>query len=66
MAVKNLFDNLSDEQKQLLKNCGSTEELMKLIQEQGIELTDDQLEAISGGEDLWDPVDHYSHRIENS
>ena len=34
---------------ELLKGCNGTEEILKLVKEEGIELTDDQLEAVSGG-----------------
>ncbi len=32
-----------------LKSVKTTEELMAFVQEEGIELTDDQLKAVSGG-----------------
>lgn len=43
----------TEEQKAKARNCKSAEELLALIKGEGIELTDDQLNAISGGKD-WD------------
>lgn len=36
------------------KACKSNEELVALARDEGIELTREQLDAISGGESLWD------------
>ena len=33
----------------LLENCKSTEEILELAKSEGVELTDEQLEAVSGG-----------------
>ena len=44
------FEDLSPELQEKVKACQSGEELAKLAQEQGYDLTDDQLEAISGGD----------------
>ena len=49
------LSNLSDEFKTKALNCKTTEELYELVQNEGIELTDEQLDAISGGLD-WDCV----------
>ena len=43
------FDELSSEQADLARSCKSPEERLSFIKESGIELTDEQLEAISGG-----------------
>ncbi|MBP3893359.1 MAG: hypothetical protein J6D34_04875 [Atopobiaceae bacterium] len=43
------FDNIPDDVKERAKSCKSPEELLALAKEAGISLTDDQLEAISGG-----------------
>lgn len=45
------FKDLSDELKQKAAACTSTEELVALAQAEGIELTDEQLESLSGGVD---------------
>ena len=48
---KELYENLSDDLKAKVANCKTGEELVTLSQSEGIELTDDQLDAISGGSD---------------
>ena len=46
---KELLKGLTDEQIAKLKTCQSQEEMLALAKEEGIELTDEQLEAVSGG-----------------
>lgn len=46
---KELLKGLSEEQIAKVKACKTIEELLKLAKEEGIELTSEQLEAISGG-----------------
>lgn len=46
---KELLNGLSDEQIAKIKACKNQEEVLKLAKEEGIELTDEQLEAVSGG-----------------
>ena len=46
---QDLFKGLSEEQIAKVKACKSQEELLKLAKEEGIELNDEQLEAVSGG-----------------
>ena len=46
---KELLKGLSKEQIAKVKACKSQEELLKLSKEEGVELTDEQLAAISGG-----------------
>lgn len=40
---------MKDELIELLKNCKTEEEAMKLLQDQKIELTDEELEELKGG-----------------
>ena len=40
---------ITDELKEKAKACETTSELLALMQEEGYELTDEQLEAVSGG-----------------
>ena len=47
--LKNLYDSLTDEQKEKVKACTSAEEIVKFAGEEGLELPDDVLEEISGG-----------------
>ena len=44
-----LLKGLTEEQFTKFKACKSTEERLALAKEEGVELTDDQLEAVSGG-----------------
>ena len=46
---KELLKGLTEEQIAKVKACKSQEELLALAKEEGIELTDEQLEAVSGG-----------------
>ena len=46
---KEMYDSLSDDLKAKVANCKTGEELVSLAEKEGIELTDDQLDAISGG-----------------
>lgn len=47
-------DGLSDELKDKVANCKTPEDMLELAQSEGFELSDEELEAISGGEDTWD------------
>ena len=49
MGKKDLLKGLTEEQILKAKNCKNEAELLKLGQEEGLELTDEQLEAVSGG-----------------
>ena len=44
-----LFEGLSEEQKEAIKNCKTTEEIMELAAKEGFELNEVQMEAVSGG-----------------
>ena len=43
--------NLSDEQKAQLKNCKTPEDMLAFAKKAGYELSDDALDAVSGGQD---------------
>ena len=43
------YSELTEEQKTKLRGCKTPEEILVLAKEEGYELNDDQLEAISGG-----------------
>lgn len=47
MDIKNM--DISDELRKKAKACTSPEELVALAKAEGVELTDEMLEAISGG-----------------
>jgi transposase-like protein len=44
-----LFKGLSEEQIARIKECKNQEEVLKLAKEEGVELSEEQLEAVSGG-----------------
>ena len=46
---KELLKGLTEEQIIRAKNCKNQEELLALAKQEGIELTDEQLSAVSGG-----------------
>ena len=48
------FEDLTPEQKQKARACKTPEEILALAQEEGYELSDDELAAVSGG---WSPSD---------
>ena len=43
------FDDLTEEQKEKFRACKTTEEMIAEAEKEGFELTDEQLETISGG-----------------
>lgn len=51
------FEDLTPEQKYKALACKTPEELLALAQKEGYELTDDELESISGGS--WDDFRKY-------
>ena len=46
---KELLKGLTEEQIEKLKACKNNEEILMAAKEEGVELTDEQLEAVSGG-----------------
>lgn len=58
MAVDKLFGNLTSEQREKAKLCKSPEEFLKLAGAEGIDLTDEQMEAISGGGDWYNKIEY--------
>ncbi len=48
-ALANLWDSLTDEQKEKAKACETPDELAALAGKEGIELSDEMLDAIAGG-----------------
>ncbi len=47
--LKELWSSLTDEQKEKVEGCQTTEELMELAGKEGIELPGETLDAIAGG-----------------
>lgn len=48
------LDKLTPEQKEKAKACESLNELLELARAEGVELSEEQLDAISGGTDWTD------------
>ena len=48
---KEIYENLPAEMKAKAAACKTADELVELAKSEGIELTDEQLDAISGGSD---------------
>ena len=55
------FDDLTTQQKEKAKACKTPEEVLSLAKEEGIELTDAQLESVSGGVDWWKCEEYNGH-----
>lgn len=53
---KELLEGLTKEQIAKIEVCKNAEEILKIAKEEGIELTDEQLEAVSGGCGFVDPT----------
>ena len=49
MNRKEFYNSLSDEVKEKIKACRSEEDMLKVLQEERIELSPDLLEGVSGG-----------------
>ena len=50
---ENILSTLTDEQKKKVETAKSPEELLAIAKEAGYELSQEQLEAVSGGKDHW-------------
>ena len=48
------LDNFSTEQLKKMDGMKNLDEVMAFAADEGIELTDEQLEAVSGGQEYWD------------
>ena len=48
-ALRGVYGSLTDEQKAKAKACKSSEEVIQLAADEGIELPDEVLDAVSGG-----------------
>ena len=46
---KDLLNGLTEEQIAKVKKCKTQEELLKLAKDEGVELTNEQIEAVNGG-----------------
>ena len=50
------FDDLTDEQKARVMACKTAEELAALAEAEGVELSDEQLNSVAGGDSFWCPT----------
>ena len=50
------FNDLTEEQKAKVMACKTTDELVALAEEEGVELSDEQLQSIAGGDSFWCPT----------
>ena len=57
------FNDLTPEQQEKARNCKTPEDVLAFAKEEGLELTDEQLEAVSGGR--WDDCDNYTGNKHN-
>ena len=48
------YEDLTPEQMERIKSCTSPEELLALAKTEGYELSEQELEAVTGGEGSWD------------
>ena len=58
------FEDLTPEQQEKAKTCKTPEDIMALAKEEGYELSDEDLQAVSGGS-LWDCGDLYCSSYRN-
>ena len=58
MSLEDRYNELPDELKQKAAACTSADELVKLAEANFIELSDEELEAISGG--TWGNSNHWA------
>ena len=49
LALKGVYDSLTDEQKEKAKNCKDVNELISALSEMGVALPDELLNAVTGG-----------------
>ena len=51
--IGKIYETLTDEQKERAKECKSMKELMDFAGKEGLELPDEVLDAVSGGESVY-------------
>lgn len=52
------FEDLTPEQQEKALACKTTEELVELAKSEGVDLTDEQLSAVAGGDASWNCCTH--------
>ena len=64
-AMAGIYATLTDEQKEQAKKCKTMDELMMLAGEWGIELPDEMLDAVAGGQHVeHEHCPHYGQAAE--
>jgi hypothetical protein len=53
--ISDLLKGLTEEQIEKVKGCKNAEEILAIAKAEGVELTEEQLEAVSGGICLFSP-----------
>ena len=48
-VMKGIYEKLTDEQKEKAKACKTADEFKEFAEKEGIELTDEMLDAVAGG-----------------
>ena len=59
-ALKGIFEELTDEQKEKVKACKNADEVMNLLGEWGVELPDELVGNVAGG-DWYNPCTWFYH-----
>ena len=47
--IRGIYERLNDEQKERAKTCQTVDDFIEFVEEEGLELPDELLEAVSGG-----------------
>lgn len=58
MKIDETLKQVSPEQMEKARACSSAAELLELAKTEGMELSDEQIDAISGGQEWWENCDH--------
>lgn len=56
-ALIEIYENLTDEQKEKAKACKTMDELNAFAGKEGIELPDEVLDAVAGGEPIFSEIE---------
>ena len=52
-ALKGLYENLTEEQKEKAKACKTVDEILKFVEQENIELPEELMEQVAGGWPDW-------------
>ena len=65
MSKEKLLKGLTEEQISKVKACKTQEELLALAKQEGVELSEEQLSAVSGGACTTEDEDHKKRKIDS-